>query len=40
MSLSPKVAKVYLYNNYFKGLPKETDLKFVQETLRSIKDGG
>ncbi|KAF2900192.1 hypothetical protein ILUMI_05987 [Ignelater luminosus] len=39
MSLSSRIAKVYLYNNHFKGLPKETDLKFVQETLRSLKDG-
>jgi len=34
------VAKTYIYNARFKGLPKKSDLKVVEESLPAIKDGG
>jgi len=39
MSLSARVAKVYILNNQIKGFPKKTDLKLVEETVRTLKDG-
>jgi len=34
------VAKKYIINARFKGLPKQSDLKIVEENLPAIKDGG
>lgn len=33
-------AKVFKYVKRFDGLPKETDLKLVEEELEPLKDGG
>jgi len=34
------VAKKYILNAKFKGLPKKSDLKVVEESLPAIEDGG
>ena len=34
------VAQKYIIEAYFKGLPKQSDLKIVEESLPAIKDGG
>lgn len=33
-------AKKFILENYFEGMPKESDLKLVEEELPEIKEGG
>lgn len=41
MSVVPEVmAQKYVLNERFKGLPKRSDLKLVEEKLPAIKEGG